>query len=307
MGKGRGVCVRSHASKGSSHRAANQARLEKWLASKGRSYRASEKERERIENASRAIVDSNQRNSVRGSMSITTHTKLVEDQNVPVDPDVLRHIFARLANKEPAEQVFVDGDRCTICNKTNTWEHQRSKLHLLRVEEACLSAVLAGNTAGSARRFTSSIGMAELATQSAANRFWGEGLVNMPGEARRRMSNGIYFNSNEHIAPDSITGIRLGLISYNGQGKYRGNKLTMYDDLPSDVSILEGIPDKEELIAKLTPSQGEGWWPVIKVDVTPRVRQTLRNVTSTDNLLVCFYQLLASPLTCWAVSTAEDP
>ena len=239
-------------------------------------------------------------------MSITSHKQLVEDQNVPVDPDVLRHIFARLANKEPAEQVFVDGDRCVICNKTNTWEHQRSKLHLLRVEEACLSAVLAGNTAGSARRFTSSIGMTGLATQSAANRFWGEGLVNMPGEARRRMSNGIFFNSRQYIAPDCITGVRLSLVSYNGQGKYRGNKVRWFDELPTDESVLLESPDREEQLANLTPMPGEGWWPIINIDVDERTRRTLP-MTSTDNLLVCFYQLLASPLTCWAVSTAEDP
>ena len=297
---------RSHQSKGANHQKKNEERLRRHLAKEGRVFDPHAKERARIENASKAIYDVNERNSVRGTMSITTHKQLVEDQNEPVDPDVLRHIFARLANKEPAEQVFVVGDRCIICNKTNTWEHERSKVHLLRgVEEACLSAVLAGNTGGgSARRFTSAIGMAEIATQSAVDRFWGEGLVNMPGEARRRMSNGIYFNSRQYIPPDCITGIRLGVVSYNGQGKYQGNKVQWYDELPTDVSILQELPNRDEMLAKLTPPKGEGWWPVIKLDVNERTRRALP-MTATDILLVCFYQLLSTPLTCWAVSTTE--
>ena len=160
---------------------------------------------------------------------------------------------------------------------------------------------MAGN-AKSTRRFTGGkMGRGYLGplTKKGVLKHWGDELPSMPEWAKQRhMEKGaIYIDDKEEqrIRPEDVAGRRLGVVSYRGDGKYAQSSFHWFDDLPDS----EEVATEEELA--VVPPQGQGWWPVIAMNLNPeaeeRYSQTCRSsktATKTKGvLLICFYQLLA--------------
>ena len=118
------------------------------------------------------------------------------------------------------------------------------------------------------------------------------------------------------ITADQIVDMRMGVVSYSGQGKYTPESQFFYwDELPEDRASVEaqgeayrwptrdGSPPKRP--------EGHGWWPVL----VPRFREgalhhfwqatsisgTLEGYKRKGILVVCFYQILDDQIVGWWV------
>jgi hypothetical protein len=101
------------------------------------------------------------------------------------------------------------------------------------------------------------------------------------------------------IKPSDVRGYDLGIVSYNGKGKYgkpgelTSNRLVPFDELP----------DSDEVITDATPApsppDGQGWWPVISMELSEEGMRRITKVKKDGVLIICFYQLIAGRLVCW--------
>ena len=94
-------------------------------------------------------------------------------------------------------------------------------------------------------------------------------------------------------------------MSYTGSGKYANSSFKWFDDLPDS----EEVASEEEL--QVLPPDGQGWWPVIALNLDPACRYyelediivSRHQLTRTKGrvLIICFYQLLEGRLVGWWV------
>ena len=238
-----------------------------------------------------------------------------------------------------ARQV-VDGcavDMCVLCGRAATEGHLSSSAHLRRLDEQALGDLLAG-PADSTRNQTMgrvNRGMYELPTQAAALRFWGNGLPGLvdSGLALIRGSDGVMVDiglsgraGRRLVVPAFIRTAELGLLRYGGNGKYFRNDFWFWQDLPSDQEILnrppndeprapdppsrdeaqrEPSPDRGHPRPHSTveaPADGDGWWPVLVLDLDPAAARALTPATDPGwrvILVICFYQLMGSERFAW--------
>lgn len=207
------------------------------------------------------------------------------------------------------EQIPQDQDRwvsmvddtpfCKLCNKKG-WGHLTSGQHLLRIEDDAIASLMAG-PAESTRRFaTNHKGFLGAATKKSIMSFWGSALMSLPAEAqaRHRQAGTIWLNDKEPIVPEDVEAYVLGVVSYDGQGKYsrddKKNHFHYFHDLSDSDEVHEGPP--------LLPPQGQGWWPVIALVLTAAAAARLKwKIPKGGILIICFYQLIAGRLVCWTI------
>ena len=88
-------------------------------------------------------------------------------------------------------------------------------------------------------------------------------------------------------APEQ-TQYELGIVSYPGQGKYNNCLYIPYHDLPD----VEEVATEEQL--QVTSPPGQGWWPVIALQIVAEPRGSVGLETKAKKVIVvCWYQLLS--------------
>jgi len=204
------------------------------------------------------------------------------------------------------EEQFIEmrpsGPYCCLCEKEATPGHLDSGAHNLKKEEHAVGTRMAGR-AESTRKLKGgklSTGYLGFLTKKGMFKHWGDELPSIPAWAEEvHMEKGaIYIDGNEQkqIRPKDVAGRRLGVVSYRGDGKYAQSSFHWFDDLPDS----EEVATEEELA--VVPPDGQGWWPVIAMNLNPeteeRCSQTCSSWTTATKtkgvLLICFYQLLAT-------------
>ena len=232
------------------------------------------------------------------------------------------------------ERTVVDGwvqDTCLLCSCTATEGHLASTSHLRKLESQALGDLLVGR-AESLRNISNgrhNRGMYEIPTQAAAFRHWGRGLTNLvpAGLDILRRSSGIRVdttlagNKRCTVRPSEIRTAELGLVKYCGSGKYHCNDFWYWQDLPTDLDILNR-PAGDQLadpaltqVRQLPPAErghprphssmqpmedDDGWWPVLVVSLAPHLDWM---IPQSDGyrviLIICFYQLMGKDLVGW--------
>ena len=233
------------------------------------------------------------------------------------------------------QSQVVDGyvrEMCTLCSREATDGHLASANHLRRLEDQALGDLLAG-PAQSTRNITQgrvNRGMYGLPSQAAALGFWGDSLPNLvtSGLDILRHSDGLLVDrglSGHHgrhrVPPGLIRTAELGLLKYGGNGKYFRNDFWYWQDLPSDLAILDQPADDVPALpavaeARRAPSTArghprphtsmgnmnddEGWWPVLVLSLGPDLDWlTPESPGWRVILVICFYQLLGSEHFAW--------
>ena len=284
-----------------------------------------------------------------GSMSGLVRADLVaqvaEAARVANPISRIEHAMARLhipAQATPPDYALrfiqrqvVDGyaqETCMLCSCVATEGHLASEGHLRRLEDQALGDLLAGR-AQSMRNITDgrvNRGMYELPTQAAALRHWGDSLPNLvPAglailwqSAGLRVDRSLTGRSRRHLVlPAQIQTAELGLLKYGGSGKYFRNDFWYWQDLPSDLAILDRPAGEEPSGPALTQARqapaaprghprphssmepmdsDEGWWPVLVLTLDSDL-DWLTPVSGGWRvvLIICFYQLLGAEHFAW--------
>ena len=276
----------------------------------------------RVDHVSRAAEEALAQNPVSRIESALARLHIPE-QETP--PDYAEQFIRRtVADGWPQET-------CLLCDCTATEAHLASTAHLRRLEAQALGDFLAG-PAKSLRNITDgrhNSGMYEIPTQAAALRHWGASLTNLvPAgleilrEKGIRVDTTIGGSKRRTVLPEEILTAELGLIKYCGSGKYHCNDFWFWQDLPTDLDILER-PAGDQLadpaltqVQQLPPhperghprphssmqpmDDGDGWWPVLAITLVPSMQWI---VPQSDGyrviLIICFYQLMGQNLVGW--------
>jgi hypothetical protein len=298
--------TRSHKSKGASHVAKNQARLEKFLQSKGIRPDMQTLEQRRIAAAAASM-------NLPGTIAVAAQNKMIAEAPVLTEEEREAELVQMLIDTnpllEPGRMINCDWlqDRqgepyCTLCEKVAYEMHLLSHTHMMRVEEHSISTMMSGRS-NSARRF-SSAGMQGVATKASLLSFWGEGLTSLPEEAKARHATGkvIYLDKqSKQILPADVEGYVMHIVSYTGQGKYsRGNQIYAFHDLAD-------ADDEDVTGLKPVAPSGQGWWPVIELKLVASARRRFW-LEEGFKVVICFYQLQSNPLVSWAIDFGlEEP
>ena len=112
---------------------------------------------------------------------------------------------------------------------------------------------------------------------------------------------GFWVDDRHFVPPAAVKSAELKLISYSGSGEYRaGTKLISYGALPDCDTMFESWSNNGWVAPSLPP--GEGWWPVISIDVEDGwIEVSGLPVRGGAELVICFYQLLGDRIIGWWV------
>ena len=285
-------------SKGSSHRQKQLDRLQAHLGRQGLSYNPHLALRHRLNAASASM-------GIAGTAATSVQSKMIEDRKG--EGNMSMKELAQRESTFPNEQ-FVHNGKCTLCQKTADEWHLSSYLHRLRAEEHVIGTEMSG-PAASARRFSAESkghggGCPHALNKRNMYSYWGAGIESLLDAARKRIKERPVIFENKLILDESkIEHYELCIVSYRGAGKY-GNgdedeehrmQLHPWVDIPDDEHSQEPQP---------LPPPGCSWWPVVKLHPQDSVLKAVHEhrgwKPNTYSVIVCFYQLMATPSTAWA-------
>ena len=130
-------------------------------------------------------------------------------------------------------------------------------------------------------------------TKAMIKKFWGDAVEHLVMAARiiHWRKQVIYAERKKNrLLPHEVQ-YELGVVSYPGSGKYRKFQKCHF-------VAWEDIPDNEENSSFdfHTSPPGQGWWPVIAIDLLP---QPMGYKATGTVLMMCFYQLQGDDLIAW--------
>ena len=234
---------------------------------------------------------------VKGSQAIQVHKDCIQGVKTATleEKQEFWQYYCEIPESQSKYVVIKNGDYyCKICKKSG-WTHITSGPHLKRLEDYCLSNMLAGD-AETNRRWENTAGMQGRLDKKACYKFWGEALDNLPNAADTIFNEKkvLYINSRQNGTAVTLNMIRsksLGMVSYKGNGKYDHSTFWHWHQVPDSE---DNDPDygDENL---LWPPDGQGWWPVIAITLEPGCGV----VPGGAALIICFYQLQADELIAW--------
>ena len=114
--------------------------------------------------------------------------------------------------------------------------------------------------------------MRQKLTKQNVYKYWGDAIENLVKSAWDIINSKGEFYIDSKVRGTTvpimgIKGLRLGMVSYRGDGKYDNSRFWFWDDVPDWDGQSLNDSDDEEL---LDPPAGQGWWPVIAIDLLPQ-------------------------------------
>ena len=147
------------------------------------------------------------------------------------------------------------------------------------MEEVAISDAMGGDTSKGYRRFGDKC--TGVPTKKMIMEFWGKSIMHLPAYGKEvHAKKGAFYIDSNLKKPLYVADCKheLGVVSYNGTGKYQDSTYIPYHDLPDCEDT--ATPEQRQR----TSPDGQGWWPVLSLGID-------YSAQGLCVLLVCFYQL----------------